>query len=89
MLAVGASVSGVRVLAVETLWNVTGTDDWHEDANWTGSFGALTPLWEFSEAANVNNGGTSVVSTNRSVLMAGLGNTTQGVAGVRLGMQGV
>jgi hypothetical protein len=88
--AASAAIAGSsRAMAVETLWNVPGTDDWHEDANWSGAFGALTPLWEFSEAANVNNGGTAVVSTDRSQLMAGLGNTTQGVAGVRLGMQGV
>jgi hypothetical protein len=76
------AVGGGRAIAVEQFWNDVGTDDWHEDDNWLNSQGSFTPLWEFSEAAVINNGGTAVVSTDRSELVAGSGN--QGVAGVRI-----
>jgi hypothetical protein len=85
MMATGAV--GRQACAVEVAWQNAGSGAWETPGNWSGPFGALTPLWEFNEAGVINNGGTAVVAVNRSELLPS--SETQGVAGVRIGQTGI
>jgi hypothetical protein len=82
-LAAAAALGSNLALAVETTWINPGTGDWATNSNWDGVIVDETPLWQFSEAAAINNFGTAVVSTDRSQLVAG-DFVNQGVAGVRI-----